>query len=399
MRDITPEALAALTGDRSRDRLLVTPWLDGAITWPGPLPVASWSIDWNRSRQIQGQVSLTVADEDGRLAPWMVDDVLGVGGPRLTCSLLIAGVGEEVMLGRYRITDAAPAQSWRSQRTVRGFDDQGLPVVTTEPPRWTSGGTVAVKADDETWGVQAADFLAPEVVVHQGSILAEIERLTDGIVTVSVADGVTDGTVPASVAYEGGRIDALGTLVRALGAQYRMTGDGQLHIFPATPGEPVWVIAPGEDGVLIDFARSYSAADFVNTVVVEGKSPDNKPLIGVAREMFGPLRTTGPHGLVPARRQSDILDTQAKVNQAAGTYLASAIRDRAIVLPVTCLPNPALEVGDVATLSTPVGDLTGPVETMRLSGGAAGVNAMELGITVSFEQVQVIGSRLRAAGQ
>lgn len=399
MRDITAEALEALTGDRADDRLLVVPWLAGEPTRDEPLPVEAWSISWSRSSQIQAQVDLTVADPDGDLAPWAVDDVLGAGGPRVSCTLRLAGVDEEVALGQYRITDVAPSQAWLSVRQARSVN--ALPDGTVEtvwadvPPRWVSGGTVAVQAEDETVQVDLAEFLSPQSVTYRSSIVAEIEHLLDGILPVAVADGVVDRGVPASIAYEGGRIDALGSLVRALGAAYRVTPDAQLEVYVPSP-VPVWTAAPGEDGVLIDFARSYSAREFVNCVVVEGKSSDDGvPLIGVARETEGPLRVDGPHGLVPARRQSDILDTQKKVDDAAKTYLAQAISDRAIVLPVTCLPNPALEVGDVVRVETPVGALEGPIDTMRLSGSTQGVNPMELGIVVPFERMQTIGAALR----
>ncbi|HLS01765.1 MAG TPA: hypothetical protein VK054_07280, partial [Beutenbergiaceae bacterium] len=86
---------------------------------------------------------------------------------------------------------------------------------------------------------------------------------------------------------------------------------------------------------------------------------------------------------------------QLKVNRAARTYLNTAITDRAIVVPITCLPNPALEVGDTVRVETPVGALAGPVESIRMSGSASGVNPMELGVTVPFERFQTIGEALR----
>lgn len=399
MREISPEALAALTGDRADDRLLVTPWWDGEPTYDEPLPVESWSVSWERSSQIQADVSLTIADDDGALSPWAVDDVLGAGGPRVTAALRLGGVDEEIMLGQYRIVQVDPSEAWVSARRVAKVETlpggQTQTTYVDEPARWMSSGTVAVSAADETWNVGEAEFLSPQNIRFKSSIMAEIEYLLEDILPVTFADDVEDGTVPASIAYEGNRLDALGSLVRALGAAYRVTPDAQLEVY--VPSDvPVWTIAPGEDGVLIDFGRSYSASEFINTMVVEGKSSeDGVPLIGVARETDGPLRADGPHGLVPARRQSDILDTQRKVDQAARTYLNSAITDRAIVVPITCLPNPALEVGDTVRVETPVGDLAGPVESIRMSGGASGVNPMELGVTVPFSRFQTIGEALR----
>lgn len=395
MRDISDDALMALTGDRSGDKLLVVPFLDGDAMWDEALPLESWSAQWDRSSQVQGEISITVADNDGDLSPWAVDDPLGVGGVRLECSIELGGIGEEITLGTYRITGAEPKQSWVSARRARVMVD-GQVQWDDVPARWSSGGRVEVTAQDETIGVAFADFLAPESVEVRNSVIGELERILDGLMVVVVDDGITDRSVPASVAYEGSRIDAVGSLVRAINGQYRVNSSGEFFVFPAGEDSVAWDVEPGEDGVLIDFARSYSAEDFINTMVVEGKdSGDGFPLIGVAREADGPLRVNGPHGMIPATRQSDILDTQAKVNTAARTYLRTAITDRAFVLPVTCLPNPALEIGDTVRIGTPVGDLVGPVETIRLSGGPEGINPMELEVTVPFEQVQAIGSRLR----
>ncbi|HLS01341.1 MAG TPA: hypothetical protein VK054_05070 [Beutenbergiaceae bacterium] len=394
MRDISDEALAALSGDRFDDRLLVVPWYDGEPTHEGPLPVESWSIRWTRSSQIQGEAQFSVADPDGVFAPWAVDDMLGVGGTRVTCALLLGGVDEEVPLGTFRITQVEPSQVWVSASRVRSIGSDGTRHVD-EPARWLASGTVSVTASDETWQVSASDFLAPQTVTHRASVMSEIELLLDDIMPVVFTSGVTDTGVPSTVAYEGSRIDALGTLVRALDAAYRVDAYGQLEVYK--PGEdPVWTINPGDEGVLIDFGRTYDAGELTNTMVVEGKSGDEGvPLIGVAREASGPLSVDGPHGSIPAKRQSDILDTQGKVDAAARTYLRTAINDRAIELPVQCLPNPALEVGDVVRVETPVGGLVGPVESISLSGNRAGIDPMELGVVVPFSDMQRVGRALR----
>src|SRR5699024_9498491 len=118
VREISDEALAALTGDRADDRLLVTPWLDGEPTWDEPLPVESWSVSWERSSQIQADVQLTIVDADGSLSPWAVDDVLGAGGHRVPWALRLCGVEEENMPGQNRITQVGPSEAWVSARRV-----------------------------------------------------------------------------------------------------------------------------------------------------------------------------------------------------------------------------------------------------------------------------------------
>ena len=384
----------SLPGSRSGDRVVANAWYDGALV-AEDLPVRSWRLDWDRSRQVQGQGQVQIVDGDGVLDPWAVDDPLNVGGATIRLTYVFAS-GGEVALGEYRITRSSPAQQYVMKRIVTGHDEQGLPIYEDQG-RWLRAGVeVVLDIDDLTWAVKEAQFLGPESVRHTDSVIREVERLCDGHVTVDVEDGVQDASVPASITYEGDRMDAIGSLLRSIDAEARMGGDGVMYIVPSAPGEPVWDVAGGEDGVLIDFGRTYDASDLVNTMVVEGRrEDDDRPLIGVARQADGPLRWDGPHGLIPAFRQADILDTQPKVDRAAQTYLRQVVADHSITLPVTCLPHPALQVGDVVRVLTPEGDLTGPIQSMGLSGSGDGIHPMSLGVTVPMDAVQNIGTALR----
>lgn len=393
MRDIAPEDIEALTGSRTGDRVVATSWYDGALTH-ADLPVTSWRMQWSGTRQVQAQGDLTVADPEGVLLPWGVDDPLGVGGALVRLTYIHGLTGNETLIGEYRITRTDVAESYEFQRVVTGHDQDGLPIYALElVPR--RSGEVTASLDDLTWGVGAAEFLGPESVRVTNSVVGEIERLCDGIVPVAAHPSIEDASVPSGITYDGSRLDAIGSLVNAIDAKYRMSGDGVLELIPVDPGPSVWDIAPGEDGVLVDFGRSYSADELINTAVVEGKTDDDDPLIGVARETSGPLSVDGPHGLVPAFRQSDILTTQASVDRAAQTYLRRFVRDRSITLPITCLPHPGLQIGDTVRLRLPVGDLTGPITEMSLSGNEDGLDPMQLGIVVDLETVQMIAARLR----
>src|SRR5690625_1607271 len=396
MRPMDAYDVDSLPGSRSGDRVVAEAWYDGALV-AGDLPVVSWRLDWDRSRQVQCQGQVQIVDADGVLDPWAVDDPLNVGGATVRLTWVFAS-GGEVALGEYRTTQSSPAQQYVMKRIVTGYDDQGLPIYEDEG-RWLRAGVqVTLNIDDLTWNVKTADFLGPETVQHTSSVLAEVDRLCEDLIDIDPREDVQDASVPSAITYEGDRMDAIGSLLRSIDAEGRMTGDGVMEIIPSAEGDPVWVAAGGEEGVLIDFGRTYSAGDLVNTVVVEGRrEDDDRPLIGVARETTGPLRTDGPHGLVPAYRQADLLNTPVKVDRADETHLREVAAARSIVLPVTCLPHPGLQVSDVVRVVTPEGDLVGPVQSMSLSGSDGAVHPMSIGVSVPMEAVQNIGVALRGS--
>ncbi|WP_152203641.1 hypothetical protein [Georgenia thermotolerans] len=396
MLNLSDDVREALSGSRPADRVVGEVWYDGQLVVPN-LDIGSWRIDTDATRSVRRQVTVTVTSDDGALAPWAVDDALGVAGSVLRLVYIVGGVADgQVPMGEFRITRPSVAESWRSQRLIRAFDDEGRSVVAEElPAQWSSSAAVEVQADDLTRTAELGRFVAPEAVKHTGSVIQEVARLLDGIVPVTVAAGVVDGRVPASVTYERDRMPAVEALLGSINATHRMTGDGRFEVIPVAGGAPVWDIAGGDDGVLVDFGRAMDVRDFPNIAVVEGKSATDLPLIGVARETGGALRASGPHGQIPEFMYSDIMDTQAKVTAAAKTRLANLIASRSVVLPVTCLPHPGLQEYDVVTLTTPAGTLTGQVQTVNISGGPGGVDPMGLGMVVAWEQMAAIARELR----
>lgn len=389
MRRMSELALSALTGSQSEVQLVADVWRGGRLlTDNGPLPVESWSIGWDATRHVQGQASLTIADTDGSLAPWAYDDILGAGGSRLRLRYRMPQVGptEEVSLGWFRLVQPDVDETWRIHPGGRV---------------WVSGGaTIDITAHELTWQAKAETFLAPESPVFTGSVFAELRRLLDGVMPLGSTAGVTDGPVPSAVAYSLDRMDAVEDLVTSLGAAHRMSGDGLLELVTTMSTAPVWTIGPsqdGEQGVLIRVSRSQNAGDIPNVSIAEGATTDGVQIIGRAFETDGPLRFGGPHGRIPERLSSPLMDTQNKADVAAATRQRANLGGRRAVLPVTCLPHPGLQVHDVVDIETPVGTLTGPVETMRLAGSRDGVRPMELGVSVHVEQLATIAAELRRA--
>lgn len=387
MRYMSERAHSALHGSRPGERLIGHVWYDGEVVAPN-IDLADWTIAEDGSRQVRTQVSLTVADPHGSLAPWGVDDPLGVAGSRVQLVYALSDT-ETVDMGWYRIAESKPAEDW---------------VLKTAGSRsvWISGGaTIPVEADDLTSIAVADRLLAPQSPGARSTVLSEVRRLLTGIVPVTVAPGVTDRAVSTSMVFERERMDAVEDLLTSISATHRMTGDGQLEVYPATPGAPVWEVAGGDEGVLISVRRTQSASRLYNGAVSEGATPEGRQLIGRAFETTGPLRWDGPHGHRPIFHSAvGILTTQTQVTASARTLLTNRLRGRTVDLAVTCLPHPGLQSGDVVTVASPTITgaeipLTGVVRSTSLRGGAYGISPMTMTVECDYQDVQAVAAAIR----
>ncbi|WNM69466.1 minor tail protein [Arthrobacter phage Ruchi] len=411
MLPIDATTLEALNGSRTGDRLEVFAWYDGELIREDPLPVGDWSLAWDgsASKQVQGVLSLSINDPDGELSPWLWDDPLGVGGAVLQCRYVVGGAGS-VNRGWFRITENAPKESWYS-RVIR---EDGYSVPGSSMPRghrlvMVSGGAVVpLTAEDLTVRLALDEFLAPEQPVGAApTVLGEIARIVGDTVPLDVAADVEDVRVPLDLTYEGAKIDAVMDLAGRAGASVRMGGDGELQVYVKNRA-PVWEVAGGDDGALINIDRKQKTDTLANVGVVRGERKDKDetgqeitvPLLGVAQVLDGPLRVGGPHGRIPRRLDSSLMNTQGAVNAAAKTLITNYLSGLTIDLEVTCLPNPALQVGDWVTVTQPLVDgqlmpLGGEVVGMALRSSGGAVGNMTLTVRASAAKVQDLRRALK----
>lgn len=397
MHPISDLALSALSGSRVDDRVVATVWYAGEVV-VDELPVSKWSIeaDGTPGAQVQRRVRLDVTDVDGTLAPWALNDPLGVGGPRIHLSYRFGGQGyanEIVDLGRFRTTSSAPVQRWRKYDLPGG--DYEI--------RWvSSGATIPVTAQDLTQVAKAARFMAPESPASGSTVVSEVRRLLTGIMPVTVHPDVDDAPVPVLTVYETERMDAIDDLVDMIACAYRMTGDGQLEIYPRDATAPVWEIAGSDSGALIELQQSQSVDGLYNAAVVEGSAGLNGlPLRKILTEDDGPLRWNGPHWQVPLFYSSSLLATQAQVDDYAERLLGENIQGRTVTLNIECLPHPALQIGDTVRVLAPSVSgsqvpLDGIVRTFRLSGSTEGVDTMSMTVECPYDVVQAVEHLFRA---
>lgn len=353
MRQLDSNTLNALYGSRSGEKLTAYVWYGGRLAYPDPLPVSNARFSWDRTRQIQ-TVSLTVADPDGLLAPWLYEDPLGVGGSRLQLRHDVGGAGS-INIGWYRITAPRPAERWRSY-TINdaGRINVDSPIPAGKKQVLVSGGaTVEVQAADLAILLKNDPLLAPESPGAGATVVNEIIRLAGTTVPVKVAAGVVDRAVNTTLVHERDRLDAMQALCKSISCDYRMTGDGQLEVYPIAKQAAVATLRGGAEGLQVEVDRSQQLEGLYNTFVVDGTATD-RPVRAVVQITTGPLRVGGPHGRYTKFYESNMIATQEQaINyamQMRDTHLAGLTVD----LRVTCLPVPHLEIGDWVNVGNPV---------------------------------------------
>lgn len=381
-----------VAGTSAGDRLEAHAWRGGRVV-AQDLLVASWSLPWDADRQIQGQGSFTIADPDGKLAPWSLEDPLGPGGSRLQLTWVTGGESPiRVPLGWWRLRASDPDETWRIGR--KGDEDV---------QRVAGGGSVTVQADEETATV-VMDRLDAETVTAP-TCIAEVRRLLADIMPVFVDAGVTDAPAPRSLVYGDSRMDAVEDLLSIVNATYRMGPDGSLQVVPVAGVGPVWTLSGGDDGVLIKVRRSLSDEDVYNAGISAGQDAAGRPLVGRAYLESGPLAwgPDTPFGRVPIFHRA-IAQTQSGVEADAKTLLRNRVAGGEVDLKVTCLTHPGIQIQDRVTVvaATTVGDapLEGRVVgmTMRSATSEAGTTpakAMELRVRVSTEALEAVAARVR----
>lgn len=377
-----------VSGTTIGDCLEVHAWRGGELVASG-LETSVWSLDWDAGRQVQGQATITVADPDGRLAPWGMSDALGPGGSRLQITWVSGISGTRVPLGWWRIRRPKPEETWLAYNVGSGAS-----------VRVAGGGSVTIQADEETSTAQL-DRLDAEVVTA-ATCVAEVRRLLRDICPVVALPGVIDRPAPASLVYDDGRLNAVDDLLSVIDAAHRMGPDGAMEIVPDAGIGPVWMLAGGDDGVLIQLGRSLSDDGVYNAAVSAGKTAAGLPLVGRAYLSTGPLAWGGPYGRVPIFHQA-IATTQAGVNADAATLLANRRASGEIDLPVTCLTHPGLQLHDrvIVVAATIAGDipLEGRVVAMRMTSatsdaGTIPAKKMTLSVRVSTEALEAVAAQV-----
>jgi len=391
VRLIDDVSRAALDGSRPADYLTVWAWRDGVLVTPEPLAVIDWSgsEEAGDSVKVGQKMSFTIADPDGTLGAWKFDDPLSVAGTELQVIYNIGGAGA-LNYGKFRVVGNEPTVAFDS----RVIDEYGLaipdsPSAWHERRRYITTGTVKLDAVDLTFNVDRDKLEAPQAPGQNATAVSEFQRLTAAHFPTVVDPGVTDASVSRRLVYERERLEACQDLLSLVNARYRMGGDGECHIYPASSA-PVWRVEP--EVSLVSVSRKQSIDGLFNKWIVEGKDSGNgSPVRGSAFIESGPLRWGGPHG-----KAVDFFSSETITSRPQADYYAAALRDRfmaslAIELQVETVPRPELQAGDRIEVGCPVAEghvayFPGTITSLSRS-GAKTPDGTSLSVTCSYADV------------
>lgn len=354
MRSIDAESLEALNGSRPADTITVWAWRDGVLVLPEPLQILSWdaSDEAGDSRKVAQELSLTVADPDGTLGAWRLDDPLGVAGTRLQVIYRVGGAGA-MNYGWFRVTDNEPDEmiDWRVINEY-GYDE---PDAATAPHTRRVAVVTAVvklKAVDLTIDVDRDKLEAPISPKTGATVISEFRRLTAPYFPTVVEDGITDLTLPKKLVMDGERLEACQDLLTRVAARYRMGGDGECHVYPKALA-PVWRADPGN--CLVRVSRKQSIDGLFNRWLVEGKeSAKGVPVRARASIETGPLRFGGPHGRHQTEYRSETITSYGQALAYAEELRARFLASLSVEITVETTPRPELQAGDRIEIGYPL---------------------------------------------
>lgn len=403
MRQIDANTLAALSGSRSGDSLTVWVWRLGRLVHPDPLPLSSARFNWDTTRQIQ-TLSLSVEDESGKLAPWLLEDKLGVGGSRLQVIYNVGGA-KPINIGWYRVTASKPTEAWVAYK----IDEAGTvtPDTPIEPDKRlahvSGGASIQVDAEDLGTVIAKAQFPAPESP-HGASptIMGEVTRIVGDIAPVVATAGVVDRPVNKTLVYQGDRLNAIQDLCKRINCDYRWNGAGQFEVYPLTPQAPVATLRGGPEGLLVQVDREMKYDGLYNEFFAEGQlqttdsngAQTQLPIRGRAAIESGPLKVDPQgHGRYTKTYSSTMLTTQAECDAYAVTMRDTQLAGLTTDLVVTCLPLPYVQQGDWVSVYNAVVDgrviaVVGRVKTMSLGFSNGAPEKMILTVECSYTDVQ-----------
>ncbi|MGI5245412.1 DUF5047 domain-containing protein [Dactylosporangium sp. CA-139066] len=318
-------------------------WFNGSYV--ATLPVTSGSVTIDRTAATRRQCSITIGDPD--FVPTYANSPLAPYGAELRLFQGVTymdGSDEQVPLGVFRIEEVKWDEATGSLPTVAAFD--------------------------RSKAVADANFLMPADMSGRSAMFA-IKQAVNDVIDCDVLFDPTlkDYTLPGGSVFDSDRWGAVQTMANGMGAEAYFDVYGNLvvtaipSLTQSTPqSAAVWTVDAGENGVLVSAARGVTRSGVYNAVAAQGVSTDGNgaPPMGFAADTdsrsptywgpasalpYGPYVRT-PFGQVVYRYTNNLLTTPEMCTTAAIGQLANFL-GLARSLDFTCVPNPALDAGDI----------------------------------------------------
>jgi hypothetical protein len=335
MIELSDAATSVLTRSHKR-YLAVESWRDGQLL-AAAVPVSAASEETDRTLRVPERVTLAVPRRYRGMswAPTSDDHPLAARGQRLHVKLGVGVVGGAV--------------EW-FQRGVFLLDDATV-----------DGDVVTVTAVGLLDLVDEARLVSP--FQPTGTLTSTLRALIEPALTVVVSSSLEDRDVPDGVNFDEDRLSAVLELLDAWPADAVVDPAGYLTVAPLSQSTtPVLALTDGVGGTVITAVGSSTREGVANVVVARGTGSDGAQVQGIAYDTSGSATAYGgafnplP---VPFFFFSPLLTSVDECNTAAEGILARRRRDAGGEYRVEMVPHPAVQVGDVVSITTD--DLTGLV--------------------------------------
>ena len=394
MRPIDEESLLALEGSRLADTFTVWAYKGGKLVLPEPLEVLNWtsSDEAGETVKIGHKMTLTVADPEGKLGAWKLDDPLGVAGTQLWLVYRVGGAGA-VNFARLKVVGNEPDEMTESREVDEyGYDKPDSPLGPHKIIKYATKAVVRLEAVDITLDVGDDRFEAPESPGPGATIISEFRRLTEDHFPVVVDPGVVDRPVARTLVFDREKLEACQDLASRISARYRMGGDGECHIYPRN-SDPVWTVEPNRS--LVSVKRKQSITGLYNRWVVTGKdSGDGTPVKAAASIESGPLMYDGDHKRRPYFYNSEMIENYGQALAYAIELREQFLASLAVELTIQTVPWPQGQSGDRILIGCPVKEghvAYFPAEVTRI-GRRGSPTPSETTITASVSYADVVAA-------
>jgi hypothetical protein len=225
-----------------------------------------------------------------------------------------------------------------------------------------------------------------------GTIQSTLRSLVEPALTILVDTALVDRAVPGGIAYDEDRLRAFSEVRDAWPASASVDPEGYLRLVPALQSTtPVLTITDtGSSRTIIEATGKSTREGGANVIVARGTATDGSQVQGVSYVTSGPDTFGGPYSPLPVPYffQSPLLTTVAQAQAAADTIRDRRARQAAVEYKVEMVPNPAVQLGDVAALTSARLGLSGTlctVESISLpykAGKSSELPSMVLGVKV-----------------
>jgi len=341
MQTVSSNFLAAVQGSNT-PVYYADLWKNGTFVTRLPIESANVAADANSDVQFTGQV--VVADADGTLTPTSMGDSLTPFGATVN---ILAGFNhsggiETVSMGWFLIWDMDIEEAWSSMT-------DSLSGTTTLVRK---GSRITLNLRDLTQKIKDYKFLAPSQPT-QSSAWAEIVYLVGDVIQTQ-DPGFTPVSIPANLTYGEDRFEAVKALAALHLAEPFITPDGRLTLRLLNPAQDSTNTAPtfGWTINLVQYKKTLTRDGVYNVVVGRGKdATTSNSLVAYSIKSDGPTSFYGDFGPRAVFYANDLLSSQAAVQAFADSQLNAIASQNTQTVPVKALPNPAIQLGDYASLS------------------------------------------------